>query len=335
MRKVLIIKLGALGDMFRATPAIRSLCLHYGEENVSILTIADLQELVRELFGKTVAVLTSPRHKGIEALKTALLLKQRRFDIVIDLQGNTLSKWYSWASCSTTRVGLWPGWPYNKSGTIPRNQKCDVIQSIRQMFNSIDIEDPYRSFDEQDWINTTPENIEVFMERNHLRSGQFVLIHAGSSSRWISKRWPESHFLRLAKLLSEQGITTVWIGGDDDKNLCARLAYQYGVNACGKLSITDLVHIGKIALLSVTNDSAPMHALGLSGGKVFGIFGPTDWQRSYAIYNQSRVLSVNAACSPCHRPVCPLAENKNLCMTTLTPELVMKRIRQELKKVVH
>ena len=335
MSKVLIIKLGALGDMFRATPAIRSLCQHYGEGNVSILTIADLQELVRELFGKTITVIVSPRHKGIAALKTALLLKQRRFDIVVDLRGNTLSKLYSWASCSTARVGLWPGWPYNKSGTIPRNQRCDVIQIIRQMFKSIDIEDPYQSFDERDWMNTTPRNIEVFKERNRLRSGQFILMHAGSSSRWISKRWPESHFLRLAKLFSEQGITTVWIGGDDDKNLCARLAYQCGVNACGKLSITDLVHIGKIALLSVTNDSAPMHALGLSGGKVFGIFGPTDWQRSYAINNKSQVLRGDAACSPCHRPVCPLDENKNLCMTTLTPELVMKRIHQELKEVVH
>ena len=75
--------------------------------------------------------------------------------------------------------------------------------------------------------------------------------------------------------------------------------------------------------------------LGLSGGKVFGIFGPTDWQRSYAINNKSRVLKGDAACSPCHRPVCPLAESKNLCMTALTPELVMKRIHQELKKVVH
>ena len=335
MSKVLIIKLGALGDMLRATPAIRCLCLHYGEENVSILTIASLQELVRKLFGKAVTALVSPRHKGMAALKTALSLKQYGFNIVVDLQGNTLSKLYSWASCSATRVGLWPGWPYNKSGTISRNQKCDVIQSIRQMFNSIDIEDPYRSFDEQDWINTTPRNIEVFMERNHLRPGQFVLMHAGSSSRWISKRWPESHFLRLAKLFSEQGITVVWIGGADDKNLCARLAYQCGVNACGKLSITDLIHIGKSALLSVTNDSAPMHALGLSGGKVFGIFGPTDWQRSYAIHNQSRVLSANVACSPCHRPVCPLAEKQNLCMNNMTPELVMKQIYQELKEVVH
>ena len=89
MSKVLIIKLGALGDMLRAAPAIRRLSLHYGEGNVSILTIADLQELARELFGKTVAVLASPRHKGMAALKTALSLKQYGFDIVVDLQGNT------------------------------------------------------------------------------------------------------------------------------------------------------------------------------------------------------------------------------------------------------
>lgn len=305
MSKVLIIKLGALGDMLRAAPAIRRLCLRYGERNVSVLTIADLQELARELFGKTITALVSPRHKGIAALRTGLLLRQRRFDIVVDLQGDTLAKWYSWVSGSAMKAGLWPGWPYNKSGTIPRNQKCDVVQNIRQMFESIDVGNPYQSFDEQDWRHTTSRNVEVFMEQNHLRSGEFVLMHAGSSSCWISKRWPESHFLRLGKLLLERGITVVWIGGTDDKDLCARLAAQCGVNACGKLSITDLVRIGKISLLSVTNDSAPMHALGLSGGKVFGIFGPTDWQRSYAVNNKSRVLRGDAACSPCHYPVCP------------------------------
>ena len=89
MSKVLIIKLGSLGDMLRAAPAIRRLCQRYGEENISILTIDSLEELVRELFGKAVAVLASPRHKGIAALKTALSLKQYGFDIVVDLQGNT------------------------------------------------------------------------------------------------------------------------------------------------------------------------------------------------------------------------------------------------------
>lgn len=169
--------------MFRAAPAIRRLCLHYGEENVSILTIASLRELARELFGKKVAVFASPRHKGIEALKTALSLKQYGFDIVIDLQGNTLAKWYSWVSGSATKAGLWPGWPYNKNGTIPRNQRSDVIQSIRQMFESIDVGYPYQSFNEQDWRHTKSRNVEVFMKRNHLRSGQFVLMHAGSSPR--------------------------------------------------------------------------------------------------------------------------------------------------------
>lgn len=75
--------------MFRAAPVIRHLCQHYGEENISILTIATFEELVRELFGKTITLLASLRHKSIATLRTGLLLKQRRFDIVVDLQGNT------------------------------------------------------------------------------------------------------------------------------------------------------------------------------------------------------------------------------------------------------
>ena len=80
MSKVLIIKLGALGDMLRAAPAIRRLCLRYGKENVAILTtIAAFEELARELFGKTITVLVSPRHKGIAALRTGLVTETETF----------------------------------------------------------------------------------------------------------------------------------------------------------------------------------------------------------------------------------------------------------------
>ena len=75
MSKVLIIKLGALGDMLRAAPAIRCLCQRYGAENISILTIDSLQELVRKLFGKAVAVLASLRHKGMAALKNSAVVE--------------------------------------------------------------------------------------------------------------------------------------------------------------------------------------------------------------------------------------------------------------------
>ena len=49
MSKVLIIKLGALGDMLRAAPAIRRLCQHYTRETSRFLPLPTYKNL-RENF---------------------------------------------------------------------------------------------------------------------------------------------------------------------------------------------------------------------------------------------------------------------------------------------
>ena len=118
-----------------------------------------------------------------------------------------------------------------------------------------------------------------------------VLIHAGSSKRWPSKRWEAAHYVDLARQLEARGLSVIWIGAEDDRALNRQLAQEAGVDACGAFTCMDLVALGKRAAFAITSDSAPMHVLSMAGIPVYAFFGPTDWQRSHA--------SGSAAKCPC------------------------------------
>jgi len=155
-----------------------------------------------------------------------------------------------------------------------------------------------------------------------------VLMHAGSSQRWPSKRWEEAHWLDLATQLEARGFPVIWIGGEDDRELNRRLAKKTGVDASDAFSCAELITLGRQAAFAISNDSGPMHLLSMSGIPVYAFFGPTDWQRSHAIGQQGHVLLNPVPCSPCHLRICP-PEHRHECLAGISPGMVLTRLEAD------
>ena len=137
----------------------------------------------------------------------------------------------------------------------------------------------------------TPVQAQVrdWLAGHKLFPGGYVLLHAGSSHRHARKRWP--FYGELAEALAAHGLTPVWIGGKEDRELNHSLAQQRGLDATGLFSILELAELGRHAVFAVTNDSAPMHILACSGIPVYGLFGPTDWRRTHALGQARHVIT--------------------------------------------
>lgn len=283
---VLIIKMGALGDLIMSTPAIRSIVRHHSNEPVWLLTSPAYAHLFQQWPGLQVKSL--PRKGVVAMLKTLFWIRKLRFVRLYDLQSSERTAAISLLSGIAERAGNHPGIAYTCHPPERYTGQCHALDRLNQILTSAGVapctDPPYLPVSDE-----SKARVDLWLKGNKLPDQSFVLMHAGASSKHAHKRWP--YFLELALVLKQRGLETLWLGGTEDRALNTALATKAGTDTTGLFSIGEEVELGRHARFAVTNDSAPMHILSCSGIPVFGLFGPTDWVRTHAINQQDYVIS--------------------------------------------
>jgi heptosyltransferase-2 len=283
--KILIIKLGALGDIITSTSIINQINKHHSENEVYLLTSSNFKSLFS---GFNNLNIISFDRKGLPGkIKSILWIRKQKFKRIYDLQSNDRTTIYCALSGSPFCAGNHPRFPYHVHPKTKYTGECHSFDRLNQILESASIKKakalPFLPTPEKvvtevsDWINS-----------HGLSEKPFILLHAGSSPMHLKKRWP--YFSKLASILAER-YSIVWIGGSDDLDLNNALSNDIGINATNNFSILALVELGKKATFAVTNDSAPMHILSCSQIPVFGLFGPTYSRRTHALGQAANVIA--------------------------------------------
>lgn len=142
-------------------------------------------------------------------------------------------------------------------------------------------------------------------------------------SVWPTKRWPPEYWVVLASWLAETDIAIVWLGGEEDRDLCEQIAGAggAGVVAAGALSWPGTAAVLSRAHVLVANDSAPVHLAGAVGCSTVAIFGPTVPGFGFGPLGRgSRAVGIRLGCRPCRLHggrACP--EGGFRCMRDLRP----------------
>ena len=321
---VLVIKLGALGDVILSLPHITRIVESFPQSRVTLLTAPEYRELVALVPGLEVVAFS--RKGFIAMIQVMRWLLGRRFRTVFDLQGSTRSRIMTLLTQAELRVGRKAGISYTHV-SADLDDSAHAFQRLNALLDVAGITPAAQEMPDI-FRDQSSSSVSAWLKKHLPGDRKRVLMHAGSSSRWQSKRWEEAYFIDLARQLEAHDFSVIWTGGEDDRELNRRLSRAVGVDASGVFSYMDLVDLGCHAAFAICNDSGPMHLLSLSGIPVYAFFGPTDWRRSHALGQQEHVLINPVPCSPCFLNVCP-PERRHECLADIAPDRVFARLQAD------
>jgi ADP-heptose:LPS heptosyltransferase len=257
-RRVLVIRLGALGDFVLSFGPFAAISAAFPGTEITLLTTAPFADLARRSpwFYR---VLVDARPRWWQPLAVLRLLRQLRgYDMVFDLQTSRRSSTYF-------RLAGRPPWSGIAAGcSAPHaNPARDAMHTLERQAEQLAIAGvaPVARPDLA-WLGAAPAP----------QVGQpFALLAPGAAPHRPDKRWPVAHFAALAVRLRARGLTPVVVGTRAEAPLAA--AIPAALDLTGRTDLPGLAALAARASLAVGNDTGPMHLAAAMGAPCVVLFG--------------------------------------------------------------
>ena len=292
--RVLIVKLGSIGDIVHTLPALAALRAGMPQAEISWVVERQSSEILRDnpLLDRLIEVDTKALRRGLMSGETLRAPRQQlrrlrasAFDVALDFQG--LLKSASIARLSGarrvfgySRHGLRePASALLLSKTIAVPRQTHVIRkSLLLLQGALGVPEPAElSFP----INTTADQVAEAREAAAMTGGKYAILNPGGG--WPTKLWSVDRFGKLADLLwSNYGITSLVTYGPGEEQL-AEGVRESSVSGKAKpvsLSLKGFYSLARNAKVYVGGDTGPTHIAVAARTPIVGLFGPTEWWRN-------------------------------------------------------
>jgi heptosyltransferase-1 len=133
------------------------------------------------------------------------------------------------------------------------------------------------------------QRIASLLESSGVAGAPFAILTPGAG--WAAKQWPAERYGELARRLAQRGLRSVVNYGPGEAALAEQVvasSQEAAVALCS--SISELVALTRRAALFVGGDTGPMHLAALLGTKTLALFGPTDPLRNGPYWPGTRTL---------------------------------------------
>ena len=206
--RILVIKLGALGDFVQAMGPAAAIRAHHPRAHITLLTTPAFAELGRHApyFDAVWVDERAGWSRPWALFALARRLRAASFDRVYDLQTSDRSSLYFHL--------LWPRYPQwsgiaagaSHPHANPDRDRMHTIDRQRDQLAMAGIDTV--SPPDLSWAATDISRFKL--------PERFVLLVPGGSRHRPEKRWPAGRYMRLASFLTNVGPTPVLVGGSDD-----------------------------------------------------------------------------------------------------------------------
>lgn len=312
MKRVLVIRLGAMGDIIHALPAAASLRAS-GDVRIAWIVKPQFRELL-EGGGIADEILEFRRRGFRPLLGTLRRLRRQPFDAAVDFQGLIQSALAARLSRAERVFGFESSLLRERAAALfyherVRSSAAHVVEMNLDLAAAAGAPRRLLEF-------PLPEG----REEGELPRGPFLL--ASPFAGWGSKQWPLDHWLALAGLVRRE--------------LDLPLVFNVSPAQAGALSresgalthvssISGLIHATRRAAAVIGVDSGPMHLAAALNRPGVAIYGPTDPRRNGPYSERIRVLRDSSARTSYRRGSAPGAE-----MLAIQPRQVLDAVREVL-----
>ncbi len=314
-KKILIIKLGALGDVIRTTTLLRRIKQVDPASEIWWLTLSP------DVLPKNIDVILPFTAQSLATLSGVT------FDTIYNLDKEKEA--CALVATLSARV---------KKGFTLRDGKAVPVDA--------DAEHKYLTgvFDDLSKANTKSYQEEIFEICGYKFSGEtymmpelmkfewklpskkrIVGLNTGCGGRWTSRLWPEKYWVSLAKKLKKAGFVPLLLGGEQEHKKNLSLAKQSGALYLGHFPLKQFLSEMNQCELVVTAVTMGMHfAIGLE--KKIVLFNNIFNKHEFELYGKGEILEPDFDCDCFYAPVCP-----NNCMQYLSVEKVYNSCIKLLK----
>lgn len=328
--RIVVVRLGSLGDLVHALPAVAALRRAYPHATIDWLVDrvhGEFLDLVPVI--SSVIVLRRPDVAGwLEARRE---LRRRQYDVAIDFQGLIKSALLARLSGAGRVIGFDRGAAREPLASLFYTERVAVGERGHVIDKNLRLAAAVGApVDRREFPLTVPASPAADAVRKMI-DGPYAVLNPGAA--WPNKRWPPERFGAVARWLAERrGWRSVVLWGPGEEKIAAGVA---GASAGTALvaphtGLADLVAILRDAKLMVSGDTGPTHIAGAVGTPIVSLFGPTTPARNGPWDPRDISLSRYDACGCHYQRQCRYGAAEQWCLGTISEDDMTAAIDRRL-----
>jgi heptosyltransferase I len=298
-RSLLVVRLGAMGDVIHTIPAVAALRSAFPETRIGWVIEQRWSELLcakdsprsgprnslRPLVDCVHVVDTKAWRKSLLSSETREQIvaarrdvREQHYELAIDFQGALKSAIIARSAGARTVIGM--RHPRESPARIFYSRMVEtmaphVIQQCHSLAEAVTGEPLIHCAAEFPRDDRSGMAVTKLIAPGEI----FVLITPGTG--WAAKQWPPQRYGEVARALAQDGLTPIINAGPGEEEL-ARVAEKASGGKARRVmcSISELIALTRRAKLFIGGDTGPLHLAAALQIPVVAIFGPTDPARN-------------------------------------------------------
>lgn len=335
MTRILLVRLGALGDIVHAIPVAAALRRGFPSARIDWLVgpkHREILDLVPVIDRRLVFHDRATLHEIMQ-------LRRERYDVAIDMQGLIKSAFIARLSGASRVIGFNSKYAREPlasffytdvhdpggTGIYARSETRHVVQINLGLLTPLGISPAAPEFPIDAPKSAAADTVRA------QSGGRYAILNPGAA--WPNKRWPPERLAAVARALRDRHqLTSVVVWGPGERALAEEAVAAAGGTAIlsPPTTIADAVALARGATLMVSGDTGPTHIASAVGTPLVGIYGPTRPERNGPWLPDDETVSRAEVCACHHLRKC---RRERMCLLDIDVDEVLAAVERRLTAI--